>query len=78
MAHRQLHRDEGGVQVHEGVRRGASDPEVQGQRGEGAERHLRPHPQAAEGPPGGDVVLGREQGLLQEDEGRLLPLPRGV
>ena len=41
-------------------------------------RHLRPHPQAAEGPPGGDVVLGREQGLLQEDEGRLLPLPRGV
>ena len=26
----------------------------------------------------GDVQRGRVEGLLQEDEGRLLPLPRGV
>ena len=46
--------------------------------GEGAERDLLQHLEAAGRSPDSHSLLGREQGVLPEDEGRLPPLPGRV
>ena len=46
--------------------------------GERAQRHLQQHPGPAGRAPDSNRQLGREQGVLPEDEGRLPPLPGRV